>query len=131
MLVKSAMADEYVVNGDVDVDGLSNNDRDDADFRRSDLMKKMEKLERERNGLAHENDEIRQSIRRRSAEIEELRGDKETLFERLGEMEKRVGDSVRDKKALESIAAKTSELDTEVSRLRPLGSETKDLRRKP
>lgn len=119
------MADEKVING-VASDGVDDqtgesfydlDQRGDNDARVSDLSKKIESLEIEKLQLAHENTETKERIKKLTAEIEELKNDHAWKKEKLGEMENELERSDEAKKALEAIAARAVELETEVSRL--------------
>ena len=90
---------------------------DDYDARVSDLTTKIESLEREKVQLVHENAESKERIKKLTAEIEELRNDEAWRKEKLGEMEKEIERSGESQKALNAVAARAAELETEVSRL--------------
>jgi len=119
------MADENVING-VASDGVDDqtgerfydlDQRGDNDARVSDLSKKIESLEIEKLQLVHENTETKERIKKLTAEIEELKNDYAWKNEKLGEMENEIERSNEAKKALEVIAARAVELESDVSRL--------------
>ncbi|XP_062153193.1 peroxisomal and mitochondrial division factor 2 [Alnus glutinosa] len=119
------MADEKVING-VASDGVDDqtgerfydlDQRGDNDARVSDLAKKIESLEIEKLQLVHENTETKERIKKLTAEIEELKNDYAWKNEKLGEMENEIERSNEAKKALEVIAARAVELESEVLRL--------------
>lgn len=91
--------------------------RGDNDARVLDLSKKIESLELEKLQLVDENAETKERIKKLTAEIEELKNDDAGKKEKLGEMEKEIERSDEGKKALEAIAARAVELETDVSRL--------------
>ncbi|KAK7276773.1 hypothetical protein RIF29_17919 [Crotalaria pallida] len=78
---------------------------------------KIEALERERDRLASENAERKDEIKKLKAEIEGLRSDGVELREKVKEMEREVERSKDAEKAVEAIAARAADLETEVSRL--------------
>jgi tropomyosin-2 len=125
VIVGLAMADEMVING-VASDGVDDqtgesfydlDQRGDNDARVLDLSKKIESLELEKQQLVRENAETKERIKKLTAEVEELKNDDAWKKEKLGEMEKEIERSDEGKKALEAIAARAVELETEVSRL--------------
>ncbi|KAL4622272.1 hypothetical protein ACB092_06G285500 [Castanea dentata] len=89
----------------------------DYDARVSELNWKIESLEREKVELASENSESKELIKKLSLEIGELRSDNASKEEKLGEMAREIERSGEELKALESVARRAVELETEVSRM--------------
>lgn len=83
----------------------------------AELSRKIEKLEQEKQQLFSENEETKERIKKMTAQVERLKSDEAELKEKLGEKEREIELSVDGKKALESIASRAVELETEVSRL--------------
>ncbi|XP_057954948.1 peroxisomal and mitochondrial division factor 2-like isoform X1 [Malania oleifera] len=119
------MADENIHNGvaseledrTVEIDGISSKDHDDHDSSQSEMIRKIEVLQHEKIELERENDEIKERMGNLTVEIEGLMNDKMEMREKLGKMEREIEQSESDKKAVEAIAARAFELETEVSRL--------------
>ncbi|KAL0002227.1 hypothetical protein SO802_016008 [Lithocarpus litseifolius] len=123
------MADkEIIINGaesdqtgesfyDLDQRGGGGAGGSDYDARVSELNRKIESLEREKVQLVNENSESKERIKKLSFEIGELRNDNASKKEKLGEMEKEIERSGEELKALESVARRAVELETEVSRM--------------
>ncbi|KAK9284375.1 hypothetical protein L1049_023546 [Liquidambar formosana] len=117
------MADETIVNGVASVgdDRTAENfydfDRESDTSKVSDLIRKIEALEQEKLELVRKNEETREMIKKSTVEIEGLRSGEAKMKERLGEMEREIERSESDKKALEAVAARAMELETEVSRM--------------
>ncbi|XP_059664923.1 peroxisomal and mitochondrial division factor 2 [Cornus florida] len=118
------MADKAIVNGvatDAAVDRTvvisGKEDRDDVfedfgenDAKNSDSTQRIAGLEQEKVQLGEENKAMRERVVKLSEEIKGLESEKE-------EMKREIDQSVADRRALESIAARAAELETEVSRL--------------
>ncbi|PSS17629.1 Peroxisomal and mitochondrial division factor like [Actinidia chinensis var. chinensis] len=103
--------------GDRTVEIAGNEDReevfvdfDESETKVSGLMRRIEALEQEKREWIHENEVVRERVEKMKQEIERLGSEKAA---RKREVER----SEADKKALESIAARAAELETEVSRL--------------
>lgn len=109
------MADKTIVDG-VTPDGIDRTveiedfDRDAHEIKASDLIRKIEELENENRELVSKNDEKKGTIQKLTDEIEALKTDRV-------ELNREIERSESDKKALESIAARAVELETELSRL--------------
>ena len=78
---------------------------------------RIEALERERDELASEIAERKEQIKKLTLEIEGLRSDGAEMREKVDAMEKEVERSREASKAVEAIAARAAELETEVARL--------------
>ncbi|KAF2314791.1 hypothetical protein GH714_033586 [Hevea brasiliensis] len=81
------------------------------------LKRKIEALEKERFSLDNENKEIKDQMLQLTAEIESLRSGESELKLRLEAIGKEMEQSEEGKRALESIANRAVQLETEVSRL--------------
>ncbi|XP_010524094.1 PREDICTED: peroxisomal and mitochondrial division factor 1-like [Tarenaya hassleriana] len=113
------MADEVVIDGDVDdlaAKGFSDSDQSGGG-NTAEMKRRMEELEDEKQKLTRVNLEMKERLERLTGELEELRGVEAEMNQRFGEMEKEFEQAEEEKKALESIAARAVELETEVSRL--------------
>ncbi|XP_041005473.1 peroxisomal and mitochondrial division factor 2 [Juglans microcarpa x Juglans regia] len=119
------MADERISNG-VSFDAENNqtvenfydlDQRTDNEVRDSGLTKKIESLELEKLQLVHENAKVKERVEKLTAEVEELQNNNALMKEKLEGMEKEIEQSEEAKKALDAIAARALELETEVSRL--------------
>ncbi|KAG6661647.1 peroxisomal and mitochondrial division factor 2-like [Carya illinoinensis] len=119
------MADVRISNG-VSFDAEDNqtgenfydlDQRTDNEVRDSGLTKKIESLELEKLQLVRENAEVRERVEKLTAEVEELQNNNASMKEKLEGMEKEIEQSEEAKKALDAIAARAFELETEVSRL--------------
>ncbi|KAF5732484.1 tropomyosin [Tripterygium wilfordii] len=93
------------------------NDTNNGDTKVSEMTRKIEALENEKLRLVRDNGEIKDQITNLTSEIEGLSTENEQLRNRLGELEGQVAESEQGKRALESIAARAVDLETEVSRL--------------
>ncbi|CAM8990160.1 unnamed protein product [Rhodiola kirilowii] len=108
------MADESVLNG-VAAEGEDQTAESFYDFEAettkvSDLVKKVEVLEREKVELVKENEEVKEKVRKWEKEVLELRSEKE----KMEELVKKAGE---DGKVVDAIAGRAADLETEVSRL--------------
>uniref|UniRef100_A0A7N0TYM5 Uncharacterized protein n=1 Tax=Kalanchoe fedtschenkoi TaxID=63787 RepID=A0A7N0TYM5_KALFE len=76
----------------------------------SDLVKKVEALERERSELVKENNEVKERVKKWEEEVLGLKSEKERMQEVVKKTEE-------ERKALAAIASRAADLETEVSRL--------------
>lgn len=117
------MADEITVNGvdsivDPITNGISKNDRDFEEHNKvSDLERKIGALEDEKLAIIRENEEQKGRIKLMVLEIDVFKKYQEEMEERLEKMRTEIYKSEDDKKALKVIAARASELETELFRL--------------
>lgn len=112
--------DESIANGVA----AENDDQPDESFYDADereneamLKKKIDNLEKEKSSLANENGEIKDQMRQLTAEIDSLKSGESALKQRLEALGKEMEQSEESKRALESIANRAVQLETEVSRL--------------
>lgn len=110
-----------VVNG-VGVNGESGEnffatDESGSDVRVAELKKKIEALEREKEDLANENEETKEQIKKMTLEIDDLKKDEAKMKKKMGEREKEIEQALESKKAVDVIAARACELETELYRL--------------
>ncbi|XP_010273382.1 PREDICTED: peroxisomal and mitochondrial division factor 2-like [Nelumbo nucifera] len=119
------MADEEIVNSvasDVNGKGPEKESLDskrdlDLDKKVSELNRRIEVLEQEKSGLLRDKGENDEKIKLLTEEIEGFKRNQEDMEVRLGEMQRQIDESGEDKKALQVIAARAAELETEVFRL--------------
>lgn len=116
------MADTITINGQVDeqpadVQEFSGADKNDRESNVSQIIGKIEDLEREKEELISENDEIKDKMKKLTLELDQLKSDEQQMKEKLDGMEKEMDHSDEEKKLLESVAARAVELETEVARL--------------
>ncbi|KFK42969.1 hypothetical protein AALP_AA1G062800 [Arabis alpina] len=83
-----------------------------------DSNRKMEELELRNQEIVRDNDEINRKIESLKTEIEELRGAETKSKRKMIEMEREIDKSDEERKVLEAIAARATELETEVGRLK-------------
>eukprot|EP00268_Persea_americana_P061724 TRINITY_DN782_c0_g1_i1.p1 TRINITY_DN782_c0_g1~~TRINITY_DN782_c0_g1_i1.p1 ORF type:complete len:313 (+),score=100.34 TRINITY_DN782_c0_g1_i1:325-1263(+) len=117
------MADGTTVNGvdpifDPMMNGIS---KEHPDFEQhekvSALERKIADLEDEKISMIQENKQQKEKIKLMTLEIDGFKKSKEEMAERLEKMQAEIDGSEDDKKALKVIAARASELETEVFRL--------------
>uniref|UniRef100_A0A2P2JNG7 Uncharacterized protein MANES_02G084200 n=1 Tax=Rhizophora mucronata TaxID=61149 RepID=A0A2P2JNG7_RHIMU len=81
------------------------------------LKHKIEALEQDKALLSHDNRQFKDQVARLTAEIDSLKSDEADLKVRLQVMEQHKEQSEESKRALEAIAARAADLETDVSRL--------------
>ncbi|RWR75099.1 Reverse transcriptase zinc-binding domain-containing protein [Cinnamomum micranthum f. kanehirae] len=114
------MADETTVNGvDSILDPTMNEiSKEHPDFEEHDeisaLERKIADLEDEKFAIIQENKEQKEKIKLMTLEIDGFKKSKEEMAERLEKMQAEIDRSEDDKKAPKAIAARASELETEV-----------------
>lgn len=116
------MADTIIINGQVndqpaEVEEFSDADPGDRESKVSQLIGKIEALERVKEELIQENDEFKDEIKKLTLELDQLKSDEQQMKEKLDGMEKEIDHSDEEKRLLESVAARAVELETEVARL--------------
>ncbi|OIW04214.1 hypothetical protein TanjilG_00774 [Lupinus angustifolius] len=90
---------------------------DETVFNGEESTVKIEALERERKELANDNAERKDEIKKLTVEIEGLRADDVDLRDKVKELKKELQRSKEAEKAVEAIAARAADLETEVVRL--------------
>ncbi|CAL0315879.1 unnamed protein product [Lupinus luteus] len=90
---------------------------DETVFNGEESTVKIEALEREREELASDNAERQDEIKKLTVEIEGLRADDVDLRDKVKELKKELQRSKEAEKAVEVIAARAADLETEVVRL--------------
>ncbi|CAN8295294.1 unnamed protein product [Cochlearia groenlandica] len=115
------MAEERGFNGEEanlqDDDSFFDSDQQDDGGNSTELNRKIRELESQNQELARDNGEINRKIETLTAEIEEMRGDETKAKRKIGEMEREIDKLDEERKVLEAIAARASELEIEVARL--------------
>ncbi|KAK9010674.1 hypothetical protein V6N11_043549 [Hibiscus sabdariffa] len=103
------MADPTVINGEVE-DQTPDNFYDADETKLTQLDTKIKRLESEKLDLSNENNDLKERIKKVTLEVDRLR-DKEA------EMRQEMDQWNEDKRVLESVAARSADLETEVARL--------------
>ncbi|KAF3497355.1 hypothetical protein DY000_02058153 [Brassica cretica] len=105
------------INGEPTVqedDGFFNSDQHDDGGNLSELNRKIGELESRNQELAREKGEISRRIENLTAEMEELREAEANARRKMSEMEREIDKSDDERKVLEAIAARASELEKKV-----------------
>ncbi|VVA94974.1 unnamed protein product [Arabis nemorensis] len=100
-----------------DDESFFDSDQHDGGGNSTELNRKIGELESRNHELVRDNGEISRKIQSLTVEIEELRGGESKAKRKMGEMEREIDKSYEERKVLEAIAARASELETEVARL--------------
>lgn len=95
-------------------DGFFNSDQHDDGGNLSELNRKIGELESRNQELAREKGEISRRIENLTAEMEELREAEANARRKMSEMEREIDKSDDERKILEAIAARASELEKKV-----------------
>ncbi|KAK4770156.1 hypothetical protein SAY87_030688 [Trapa incisa] len=107
------MADEAAINDVVDQDFFDTGNEDKV----NELAQKLKSLELERAGLVRGSDENNERIRELLDEIERLKSEEASRRDKFERMEREIELAEDGERAMESIAKRAVELETEVARL--------------
>lgn len=103
------MADSTVINGEVE-NQMADNFYDADKAKLTEQDSKIKALESEKLDLSNENKELKEKMKKATLEIDQLRNKEEEMRQEMDHWDE-------DKKVLESVAARSADLETEVARL--------------